>query len=59
MNVYVVTEQEDNWYRIVAVAATRAGAEKHVDALLGLPGAVGAYSIAKWRVLQEWEASDV
>ena len=59
MNVYIVTEQEDNWYRIVAVCSTSAGAEKHVDALASQPGATAAWSITKWRVLQDWEAGDV
>lgn len=62
MNVYIVTEQDDETrdeFRIVAVTATMAGAEKHVDALASQPGATAAWGITKWRILQEWEAADV
>jgi len=62
MNVYIITEQDKDTsgeYRIVAVTATMEGAEKHADALASQPGATAAWGITKWRVLQDWEASDV
>ena len=46
-------------HEVTIFTATYPGAEKHIDALLSLPGAVGAFTIAQWRVLQDWEAGDV
>ena len=59
MNVFVVMEQDGDVHRPVAVTATYPGAEKYIDAVLSLPGAVGAFTVTQWRVLQDWEAGDV